>query len=178
MAKGFQVAPVEGRTIVDPFNTRHSAARSSAPQRRLGFTRKIDPSVTTIDPRSGKKVPLEQWERHAEPETVLETSDGFYARAIRDGDLDYLGSVEIAADGTTKPLPLDRELLKITAVNQALRARAAKAAKAAESDATTADEEARAYAAEAVAALDAKPAAKPAAEAAKSDATTTPPSAA
>jgi hypothetical protein len=131
MAKGYKVAPVEGRTIVDPFNTRHSSAKTSAPQRRIGFTRKVDAENTVVDPRSGKRVPAETWELHGNEEIVLETSDGFYRRAFKDGDLDYLGSIDVASDGTHKPMPLDRELLAMTAVNKALRERAAAAEKAA-----------------------------------------------
>lgn len=176
MAKGYKVASVEGRTIVDPFNTRHSSERTNAPQRRIGFTRKIDAENTVIDPRSGKRVPAETWDAHNKPEIVLETSDGFYRRAIKDGDLDYLGSVEVAADGTSKPLPFDKELLAATAVHKALREREAAQAKlAAEKAAQSADAEAEAFAKEAAA--NAVAAAEKAASA-KNDDTTTPPSAA
>lgn len=158
MPKGYKVAPVEGRTIVDPFHTVHSAIRANVPQRRIGYTRHVDAENLVVDPRSGQKVPRESWKFHGKEEVVTETTDGFYRRAIREGDLDYLASVEIGADGTTKPLPLDRELLVATAVNQAKRAHAAKLAEQAQADAAKADEDAKAFAekagAEALAALE------------------------
>lgn len=151
MAKGFKVAPVEGRTIVDPFNTRHSSARTNAPQRRIGFTRKVDAENSVVDPRSGKSVPAETWEPHGDEEIVLETSDGFYRTAFRTGDLDYLGSVDVGADGTTKPLPLERDLLAMTAVNKALRERRTALEKAAAKKAADAnDADAKAHAEKAV----------------------------
>lgn len=128
MPKGFKIAPVEGRMLLDPFTI-------GATHRRLGFARIVDAENQVRDPLSGNMVPAERWEWHGDEETVGETTDHYMRRAILAGDADYVSSVDIAADGTTKPLPLDVELLTATKFNQALRARAAAAADKAQASA-------------------------------------------
>jgi len=114
MPKGFLVAPVAGRTVLDPFSI------GRVPQRRVGWLRSFDGTV--IDPVSGKAVPREVWTFAGdEPEVVTETSDHFFRRAILDGDLDYLESVEIAADGKATNALRDLDLMRATKAHKAAR---------------------------------------------------------
>ena len=151
MSKGYRVSAVAGRTIADPFTTRHATATPVyQPQRRIGYTRTVDANRVAVDPRTGAKSPAVVYEFHGEIETVTETSDGFYRNAIKCGDLDYVSSVDVRADGTTSQLPFEPELMNATALNVAIRKRAAAASKPAEQNEAALRADAEAYAAHAL----------------------------
>lgn len=131
MPKGFKVAPVEGRMLLDPFTIGRT-------HRRLGFDRVLDAEHPVLDPLSGKLVPHERYEWHGREEIVSETTDHYVRRAILNGDVDYIASVDVLADGTAKALPADLELLKATRANKAARAKSAADAAKAQVDADAA----------------------------------------
>lgn len=118
MSKGFRVAPVEGRLLLDP----HTIGRT---HRRIGYSRVLDGEVR--HPITGEMVPRETWQWHGDNELVLETSDHYVRRAIVAGDVDYVGSVDFQPSGIVE-LPSEPELVEATARNVAARGEAPKAA--------------------------------------------------
>lgn len=145
-----KVAPVEGRMVLDPRTI------GSAQHHRIGHTRKIDGEKVVL----GRKEPRVRFAFDEKVEHVLvtETADGYFRRAILDGDLDYIEHVELErkltpgknADGKDdEQLPKvevlaptrkwrDVELVRATARNKNARE---KAADLAEKEAAKADAE-------------------------------------
>jgi hypothetical protein len=111
MPKGFRVAPVEGRMIVEPFTI-------GSQHRRLGYSRAIEGE--TIDPLSGERVPRVVWNWNGDTEIVVETTDQYIRKAIECGDLDYVGTVTIGPAGIQDE-PLDATLVKRTLENVSAR---------------------------------------------------------
>lgn len=122
-----KIMAVEGHQLLDPRTI-------GGEQRRYGYERKIEGTKMVL----GKPEPRVRWAFVGGEFLVDETSDGYFRRAILDGDVDYVSH----ADGSREPA-----LVAATARNVAARKKAAELA-VAQAEKAEADLEAALAAAE------------------------------
>lgn len=79
-----RVRPVEGRMVANPF----------ARGRMVGYEASANPKNLEYRMESGRMEPSRDWNRVDGDVLLQETTDGYIRRAILDGDLEYIETVE------------------------------------------------------------------------------------
>jgi hypothetical protein len=101
-----RVRPVEGRMVLDPFSI------GAVQHRRIGYEREVEGRVS----RNGIAQPRVRYRFVGGEVVVRETTDGYFRRAILDGDLEYLETIhEFGIESERRSR--DPSLLAATAAN-------------------------------------------------------------
>lgn len=96
MSKFFRVLAVDGPQFIDPFSI-------GTPQKRVVGYKRVERG-TRLDPRQKDPVPHYAYEFDAEagPQIVAESTDHFVRRAIMDGTIDYVETVDFFGEPKEK----------------------------------------------------------------------------